>query len=521
MINKIQQKRLKGKGAVPTTSQLSEGELAISLPDKKLFTNDGSKIVEVSAGRYPKIKKFGGAYYYGGYILIGDDDRCYFSSKNHGAYQNLGSWWSGAVTGVTEALLPQIPVIDCGVIGNHTSYALLENGDLFAWGHNLHGVTGSGGTTAVHHPALIHSNVLRVEEDMAVGYDGNSSHTYIQLKDKSWKTFGYDWNDLITGVKNTSLDTTKPVPVVNPAGTKIVRIFNTGCNECLVFCLCDNGKIYAIGSDFYGATGTGAGATVTSWKPVLNIPTIPKNIVDDPYSEQSLEYVQLNYGWGFRTNNPYARPVGLLVINKELFAWGMNEYMALGTGNTVLHSTPVKITTVKNIKKIVSSQSGSTSAVHALTHDGKVWSWGYGYYGGVGNGGFSNSAPTITQTDVVDIWGSGGGHSYGHCKGFLLKKKDGSIWGCGSNEHGSLCLKRGWYDARVNAWTETIWSWVGDIREMIIVNNSGGGNDTVWGITDAGEMYFAGNDVGGGNCGPMRKGTLNNSVRTEAPLRIF
>ena len=41
-------KRSKVKSKKPTTAQLGEGELALNLLDKKIYTNDGSKIVELT-----------------------------------------------------------------------------------------------------------------------------------------------------------------------------------------------------------------------------------------------------------------------------------------------------------------------------------------------------------------------------------------------------------------------------------------------------------------------------------------
>lgn len=41
-------KRSKVKNKKPTTAQLGEGELALNLLDEKIYTNDGSKIVELT-----------------------------------------------------------------------------------------------------------------------------------------------------------------------------------------------------------------------------------------------------------------------------------------------------------------------------------------------------------------------------------------------------------------------------------------------------------------------------------------
>lgn len=46
-LKQIQFKRSKTAGAKPTTAQIAEGELAINLKDRTIFTNDGSQIIDL------------------------------------------------------------------------------------------------------------------------------------------------------------------------------------------------------------------------------------------------------------------------------------------------------------------------------------------------------------------------------------------------------------------------------------------------------------------------------------------
>ena len=48
MANIFKIKRTKTAGTKPTTTQLQEGELALNLPDKKIFTNDGTNIIQLN-----------------------------------------------------------------------------------------------------------------------------------------------------------------------------------------------------------------------------------------------------------------------------------------------------------------------------------------------------------------------------------------------------------------------------------------------------------------------------------------
>lgn len=520
MIKKIQQKRIKNKGVTPTASQLSEGELAINLVDKKLFTNDGSKIVELGNGT-PLVRSFGnGVYNYAnGYIFIGTDGRCYASVRNSVGCQAVGSWWDGAVEGLVQIPLPyQYEVTDCGCLGNHSSYALQSNGDLFTWGYGLYGQCGTGSTSNVHVPTKILSNVLRVEAGRAISYDGNGAVTYAQLTNKTWVTWGYDYRDVITGVKNTALDNTKPNPVVNPSGTTIVRIWNTGSISTVVYCLCSNGRIYGVGDNIYGLLGTGeAGAVVEKWTLIKNLPTIPSHIVSDPYSAAADAYIKTAFGWGYRDGDAHARPLAIFCINGDLWIWGQSTWGATGEGVNV--PTPKKIMT--GVKKVVTNGVGGPASVHALKTNGELWSWGYNNYGQLGLAGaaVSNVRPTRSATNVVDVWGGRGGHHDGYCNAHFYKSTDGKIYGCGANNYGSLALVGGWKTINTAVWTQTIWDYCGDIVEMFPMNSSGTHIDTAYGLTSTGKLYCAGSAAGGGGKG-FFQGTDSNTNRQEVPLRL-
>jgi len=69
----------------------------------------------------------------------------------------------------------------------------------------------------------------------------------------------------------------------------------------------------------------------------------------------------------------------------------------------------------------------------ALKSDGTLWSWGWNYYGQLGDGTYTNrNVPVRVGTD--NDWTSisaGGMHS-------LAIKRSGTLWSWGSNEYGQL-----------------------------------------------------------------------------------
>jgi alpha-tubulin suppressor-like RCC1 family protein len=74
-----------------------------------------------------------------------------------------------------------------------------------------------------------------------------------------------------------------------------------------------------------------------------------------------------------------------LTSDRIIFAWGYNNYGRLGDGTTIDRASPVRVKMEAfGDKKVVDIAAGM-SASYAITEDGKVWSWGYNFYGQLGD----------------------------------------------------------------------------------------------------------------------------------------
>ena len=78
--------------------------------------------------------------------------------------------------------------------------------------------------------------------------------------------------------------------------------------------------------------------------------------------------------------------------NGTLWSWGENHVGQLGLGNTTYYNEPQPITGIK--EKIVDVKTGYYHSI-ALTENGEVYTWGYNYYGQLGNGNGVNSINPI------------------------------------------------------------------------------------------------------------------------------
>ena len=128
-----------------------------------------------------------------------------------------------------------------------------------------------------------------------------------------------------------------------------------------------------------------------------------------------------------------------------LWAWGLNFYGQLGTGNTISRSSPVQVGALTGWSKVVST---NTDTSLALKTNGTLWSWGANESGqlGLGDSYINRSSPV--QVGALTNWskiaGAGSRYSYGDnifASGFFSAiKTDGTLWSWGDNTYGKLGL---------------------------------------------------------------------------------
>ncbi len=112
-----------------------------------------------------------------------------------------------------------------------------------------------------------------------------------------------------------------------------------------------------------------------------------------------------------------------------LWAWGLNDEGQLGDGTTINRLSPVQIGTATNWAYI------DAGIIHtlAIKIDGTLWAWGNNASGQLGDGTFSSKL-IPTQIGTANNWAkvtANWDHTFGI-------KTDGTIWGWGLNDDGQL-----------------------------------------------------------------------------------
>lgn len=107
----------------------------------------------------------------------------------------------------------------------------------------------------------------------------------------------------------------------------------------------------------------------------------------------------------------------------SLWAWGVNFYGQLGTGDLINRSFPVRIGTATNWTDIA---AGFTVSM-ARRSDGTLWTWGANFSGQLGNG--TSTSSSVPQALAGTNWSAISAGSE-HC---LAVKTDGTLWAWGVN----------------------------------------------------------------------------------------
>ncbi len=114
--------------------------------------------------------------------------------------------------------------------------------------------------------------------------------------------------------------------------------------------------------------------------------------------------------------------------DKMVWAWGSNEWGALGNGTYYDSTVPVKVINLKGIVQVAGNDFGI-----ALTRKHEVWTWGQNNFGQLGNGTYENSpvpAKVEGLSNIIAIEAKGR-----YC---MALDSSGVVWTWGANYSGQL-----------------------------------------------------------------------------------
>jgi hypothetical protein len=234
----------------------------------------------------------------------------------------------------------------------------MENGDVWSFGNDSGslGVLGQGASpTSDHTPRKLSgiSNVTKIvyNGDLVLALDSSNivwmwGRNEVGNSNLGWGPYNVPTNIMGTGTANlTSLLV---------SGETVTDIENGSFS---MFAITSKGTVYATGHNASGQLGQGGTTAKSSSDGWVKI---------EYFTSNTITVNRLYTGQG----NPHV----FADTSDGWYCWGNNTSGELGLGDTTNKPTPVKFTSVSNIKVF----GTVTNGCYAITEDGKYYAWGEG-----------------------------------------------------------------------------------------------------------------------------------------------
>jgi len=364
---------IKARDLAHNVSQASN-EITVTLPTPLVS----------SGGTYSAIKSDGSVWVWGNnqYGQLGDGTRINktspslasglygFISISSGVDHSLGLkadgtvWaWGDNLNGgnladdtITQSSIPvqirQLSSVVAISAGLAQSFALKDDGTVWAWGNNQYGQLGDGTKNKANYPVKV-ANI-----DSVVAISNTYTHTLALKSDGTVWAWGNNQNGELGD--GTSIEKLIPNRVV---GLDSVTAISAGSHHSLA--LKRDGSVWSWGKSL------GNGSAVPIQVPNLS------------------EIISIADG----TMNSAA-----LKKDGTVWTWGINGQGMLGDGTYINKVTPVQVSHLRSITGI----SADDAVVLATMNNGSVWSWGGNSKYGLGDGS-QTSKITPTRVQVSNL----------------------------------------------------------------------------------------------------------------------
>jgi alpha-tubulin suppressor-like RCC1 family protein len=316
---------------------------------------------------------------------------------------STGQFGNGTTTSSSEPVAVNMAGVLSGKkikhidIGNAATLALTEDDKLYAWGNNYSGQLGNGTTTGSNVP--IEVNVAGVLSGLLVKKiaSGNSVSCVIagNVIDNA-NDQAYCWGMASgTGTNTNSGNVTTPKAVINTgvlSGLVVKDIAAGNYASCVVAGdpIDDTSdSAYCWGNNYDGALGDGSSNYSNSYTPVaVNATGALSGLVVKKI--ESEEYVCAIAGQPGSSSSD------------NIYCWGNNYFGQLGNGNSTSQNSPTAVITSGILSGLtVRYVIVNDYVTCALANDSRIYCWGSGSSGSLGNGTSSSSNVPVAVSPIT------------------------------------------------------------------------------------------------------------------------
>lgn len=263
------------------------------------------------------------------------------------------------------------------VIGYSSTCVIASDDLVYCWGENGYGQLGNGSTTDSTTPVAVSTagvlNGLTVKT-----LKSNADTTCVIASDDKLYCWGYGrFGALANG---STANSTVPIAVTGGAlGAKTIKQLHMSSNTTCV--VASDDQMYCWGYGIYGTLGNGSSSHSSSTMAVDFTGVLSGKII---------------------TQVHMAGLFTCVIADARVYCWGYGGDGALGNGSTSNTNVPSAVNTAGVLSgKTITKIAGSGSSICALTSDGLVACWGYGYRGGLGNGSTAGNSSVPVSIDTT------------------------------------------------------------------------------------------------------------------------
>lgn len=296
--------------------------------------------------------------------LLTQDGHVYAAGYNTYGQFGDGSSSSSAQTSL-KACFTTIGEVKTIVPGSKNCYVLTSDDKLYSVGNNEFGQIGNGVTgsssSSVSNPYLVASDVLEVKN---AGYSNTETVAYL-TKSGGLYAFGANTNNQISAANTSPVNT--PTQIASSVGT----IIDFAVDGYTIYVLNSDLELFACGSNYYGQFGDGTTTSSTAFtKIAISLGDISSFYISQSrivvisdnkayfagYStakQNTTSFTQIGASLGdikgivtaSRPSNGLGGNIFMILNNDDVYAFGANNYGALGNNSTssVSQNNPIKI----------------------------------------------------------------------------------------------------------------------------------------------------------------------------------